>query len=154
MLAFAIYITHGLACYVAIDITWNDYMLKNLKNSNHKVIWEYITRTALVLVTCKFVKHNTQFIQQIKSTFDFTVLLAVAIPNLELFISLFGALCLSALGLAFPAAIDMCIFWYQSKGTAKVWLIIRNVLIIFIGVLGLVTGTYTSLSEIIKTFFD
>lgn len=35
--------------------------------------------------------------------FNPLVLLAVAIPNLELFISLFGALCLSALGLAFPA---------------------------------------------------
>lgn len=54
MLAFAIYITHGLACYVAIDITWNDYMKKNFAESPRKLLWEYVTRTLLVLVTCKF----------------------------------------------------------------------------------------------------
>lgn len=53
MLAFAIYITHGLACYVAIDITWNDYMKKHLGESSKKVFWEYATRTVLVLITCK-----------------------------------------------------------------------------------------------------
>lgn len=82
LLAFGIFITHGLACYVAIDITWNDYIGKRFGNSPRKLLWEYTVRTLLVLVT---------------------FLLAVAIPNLELFISLFGAFCLSALGLAFPA---------------------------------------------------
>lgn len=80
------------------------------------------------------------------------VLLAVAIPNLELFISLFGALCLSALGLAFPGIIQMCTYWYQTTGMKKVWLIISNTFLIVVGVLGLVVGTYTSLAEIIKTF--
>jgi len=54
------------------------------------------------------------------------VLLAVAIPNLELFISLFGALCLSALGLAFPALIQICTHWYNTKGFAKVWLVLSE----------------------------
>lgn len=54
MLAFAIYITHGLACYVAIDITWNEYMKKNFAESPRKLLWEYVTRTLLVLVTCKY----------------------------------------------------------------------------------------------------
>lgn len=53
MLAFAIFITHGLACYVAIDITWHDYMMKRFSTSNHKTFWEYVIRTCLVLVTCK-----------------------------------------------------------------------------------------------------
>lgn len=53
MLAFAIYITHGLACYVAIDITWHDYLMKRFQTSNHKTLWEYVVRTCLVLVTCK-----------------------------------------------------------------------------------------------------
>lgn len=54
MLAFAIYITHGLACYVAIDITWNDYLKKNLGDSPRSVFYEYIARTVLVLITCKY----------------------------------------------------------------------------------------------------
>lgn len=80
-------------------------------------------------------------------------MLAVAIPNLELFISLFGALCLSVLGLAFPALIDYCTFSKQTKGASKVFMIVKNVLIAFIGGAGLIIGTYTSLEEIIKTFF-
>lgn len=54
LLAFGIFITHGLACYVAIDITWNDYIEKKVGNSPRKLLWEYTTRTLLVLVTCKF----------------------------------------------------------------------------------------------------
>lgn len=83
-----------------------------------------------------------------------SVLLAVAIPNLELFISLFGALCLSALGLAFPAWFQMCTYWYQIKGSAKVWLVVKNSFIVIVGLLGLVVGTTTSLSEIIRTFTE
>lgn len=51
MLAFTIFITHGLACYVAIDITWNEYISKRIKNYNS--FWEYVTRTLLVFSTCK-----------------------------------------------------------------------------------------------------
>lgn len=50
----------------------------------------------------------------------------MAIPNLELFISLFGALCLSALGLAFPALIQICTHWYNTKGLSKVWLLLSE----------------------------
>lgn len=131
-LAFAIFVTHGLACYVAIDITWNDYITKKLTITSHKMVWEYVCRTLLVLVT---------------------FLLAVAIPNLELFISLFGALCLSALGLAFPALIQICTFWYYVSGVKRVWLVVSNTIIVVVGVAGLVIGTYTSLSEIIEKFF-
>lgn len=53
MLAFGIFITHGLACYVAIDITWNDYIVKRVVNSPRKLLCEYVVRTLLVLVTCK-----------------------------------------------------------------------------------------------------
>lgn len=53
MLAFAIFITHGLACYVAIDITWTDYLVQRLGSGPRKVFWEYVVRTGLVLVTCK-----------------------------------------------------------------------------------------------------
>ncbi|XP_075160922.1 proton-coupled amino acid transporter-like protein acs [Haematobia irritans] len=133
MLAFAIFITHGLACYVAIDITWNDYVARKLGPQRSKLFWEYVVRTLLVLVT---------------------FLLAVAIPNLELFISLFGALCLSALGLAFPALIQICTHWYNTHGMAKVWLLFSNFVLIIVGILGLVIGTYTSLAEIIASFSE
>ncbi|XP_052895546.1 proton-coupled amino acid transporter-like protein CG1139 [Anopheles moucheti] len=130
MLAFAIYITHGLACYVAIDITWNDYLKKNLGDSPRSTFFEYIARTVLVLIT---------------------FLLAVAIPNLDLFISLFGALCLSALGIAFPALIQTCTYGHHRQGMAKVWMVAKNSVIGVVAMLGLVIGTSTSMIEIIHT---
>lgn len=133
MLAFAIYITHGLACYVAIDITWTDYLVKRFGSSSKKLFYEYVVRTGLVMIT---------------------FLLAVAIPNLELFISLFGALCLSALGLVFPALIQLFTYWKQISGLEKVIMVLKNAVIVIIGLVGLVVGTYTSLSEIIATFFE
>lgn len=133
MLAFAIYITHGLACYVAIDITWNDYLKKHLGESSRSTFYEYIMRTVLVLIT---------------------FLLAVAIPNLELFISLFGALCLSALGIAFPALIQTCTYWHDRQGLQKVWMVTKNSVIGVIAMVGLVVGTSTSLKEIVHTFSD
>lgn len=51
MLAFAIFISHGLACYVAIDIIWNEHLSHKFTNS--KRLWEYTTRTLLVFFTCK-----------------------------------------------------------------------------------------------------
>lgn len=128
MLAFAIFITHGLACYVAIDITWNDYVAKKLGPQRSKLFWEYVVRTLLVLVTCKFwwVLIISEVFFHWLFCFCFTVLLAVAIPNLELFISLFGALCLSALGLGFPALIQISTHWYNTHGKAKIWLILSK----------------------------
>ncbi|CAG9803780.1 unnamed protein product [Chironomus riparius] len=130
MLAFAIFISHGLACYVAIDIIWNEHLSKKVTKS--KQFWEYVTRTLLVF---------------------FTFLLAIAIPNLELFISLFGALCLSALGLAFPALIQTCVYWNTTEGFSKAIMVTKNAIIFILATVGLISGTYTSIKEIVHTFF-
>lgn len=53
MLAFGIFITHGIACYVAIDLVWNKYVVEHIKNDQHKLLWEYVLRTVIVLITCK-----------------------------------------------------------------------------------------------------
>lgn len=81
-----------------------------------------------------------------------TVLLAVAIPQLDLFISLFGALCLSGLGLAFPAIIQICTFWTVCDRTERSIMVAKNMSLVLFGILGLIVGTYTSLRDIIKTF--
>ncbi|KAJ0183608.1 hypothetical protein K1T71_000031 [Dendrolimus kikuchii] len=78
--------------------------------------------------------------------------IAAAVPELELFISLFGALCLSALGLAFPAFIQSCTYWYYVSRSERIRMIIKNAVVVVFGVLGLVIGTWTSLEGIIKKF--
>ncbi|XP_055378968.1 proton-coupled amino acid transporter-like protein CG1139 [Condylostylus longicornis] len=129
MLAFSIYITHALQSYVAIDILWNHYIKKRL--SSRFTFWEYVVRTCSTLVTFIF---------------------AIAIPNLELFISLVGALCLGVLGLALPATIQMSTYWFQTSGFARVRLIALNSFIFLVGIIGFIIGTTISIIEIIDSF--
>lgn len=80
-----------------------------------------------------------------------TVLLAISVPRLALFISLFGALCLSVLGIAFPALMEICVLYPDRLG----WcynVVIRNLILIIIGMFGLVTGTHKSVVDIIVSF--
>lgn len=52
-MAFAIFITHALQNYVAIDIVWNGYLAPSFEKNAHKLYYEYAVRTLLVLFTCK-----------------------------------------------------------------------------------------------------
>lgn len=131
LLAIAIYFTHPIQCYVAIDIVWNEYIAPRMEKNSHKLIWEYVVRTALVLLT---------------------FLLAVAIPQLDLFISLFGALCLSGLGLGFPAIIQTCTLWNVYGRTGRLLMVAKNMSLVLFGLLGFLVGTYTSLRDIIHSF--
>lgn len=76
----------------------------------------------------------------------------MSVPKLDLFISLFGALCLAALGIAIPAIIDMSTFWYQKDGLKFKISFVKNVALIAFGLIGLVVGTYTSLHDIVVEF--
>lgn len=125
MIAIAIFLTYSLQFYVPMEIIW-----KSLKHrfTSHPLLVEYSIRIVLVC---------------------FTVAVAIAIPNLGPFISLVGAVCLSTLGLMFPSIIELVVCW-DSPGLGKWnWVLWKNILIIMFGILGFVTGTYTSIHEII-----
>nr|CAD7457076.1 unnamed protein product [Timema tahoe] len=78
--------------------------------------------------------------------------IAAAIPNLGPFISLVGAVCLSTLGIMFPAIIELVTFW-EDPGLGRFnWVLWKNLAIILFGVLGFVTGTYSSIDEIVREF--
>lgn len=128
MFAIAIFITYALQGYVPVDIIWNTYL--NQRIQNRKILWEYVCRTLVTLAT-------------------FT--LAITVPRLGLFISLFGALCLSALGIAFPAIIEICALWPNELGPYKIFLI-KDLALILFGLIGLVVGTYVSIVDIILSF--
>lgn len=78
--------------------------------------------------------------------------LAVAIPYIDLFISLVGALCISCSGIAFPAIMDSCVQWQSHRGVKMVLIHAKNVAITLFALLGLVVGTATSLEKIIEKF--
>ncbi|KAK4872814.1 hypothetical protein RN001_014843 [Aquatica leii] len=124
----AIFISYGLQGFVPVDIMWNRYLSKRLSHLKHAWICEYILRIALVIVT---------------------VLLGILIPLLGPFISLFGAFCSSTLGIVFPAIMDICVKWPYNLGY-KYWILIKNIFIIVIGILGLLSGSYKAIAEIVR----
>lgn len=128
MIAVAIFFTYALQFYVPMEIIW-----KNVKHrfTAHSNLAEYVIRISLVV---------------------FTVTVAALIPDLGPFISLVGAICLSTLGLMFPSIIELIVCWdTPGLGTLN-WKLWKNVLIISFGFLGFVTGTYTSIDEMIHTW--
>lgn len=127
--AIAIFITYALQCYVPLDVLWEQRLKKRMEKNSHLLLWEYVVRTVLVL---------------------FTFGVAIAVPKLDLFISLFGALCLAALGLVFPALIDICVTW-PNTGRYH-WIAIRDVLIFVFGLCALAIGSYTALRDIFLSF--
>lgn len=77
----------------------------------------------------------------------FLVIIAVVIPHLGLFISLAGSLFLSALGLIFPAIIDMCVLWPDNWGKYN-RVLIRDIAIMIVGFFAMISGTYSSIRAI------
>ncbi|XP_030035363.1 proton-coupled amino acid transporter-like protein CG1139 isoform X2 [Manduca sexta] len=134
MFAVAIFISYGLHCYVPVEVVWRGYVLPRLQaagvSAARRTLAEYALRVALCLIT---------------------FVLAVSVPQLGLFISLFGALCLSALGICFPALMELCISFPDKSGAARLRLV-KDAALFVVGVVGLLAGTYTALLGIIRTF--
>uniref|UniRef100_A0A8D8QK37 Proton-coupled amino acid transporter 4 n=1 Tax=Cacopsylla melanoneura TaxID=428564 RepID=A0A8D8QK37_9HEMI len=129
MLAVAMYATYALSQYVAFDLIWTIVEPK-LEKTKNKMTYEYTIRTGIVIVT---------------------FILAAAIPNLELFISLIGALCLATMGIALPAIIQMLTFWDSMYGMQKVIFVLKNLCMILIAIMGFVIGVTTSVTEKMAT---
>ncbi|KAJ6640808.1 Proton-coupled amino acid transporter-like protein [Pseudolycoriella hygida] len=119
----ATFISYGLQGYVPVSITWG-YLSRRFDDSN-KLYYEFAVRIGIVLVTFAF---------------------AALIPYIGLFISLVGALCISMLGIVCPALMEICVL---HKKNLSVLTVAKNVFLIIVGAVGLVVGTYTSVSNII-----
>lgn len=76
-----------------------------------------------------------------------TVFIAAALPNIGPFVTLIGAVCLSTLGMMFPAVIELVTF-YEKPGYGRFnWILWKNIFLILFGVVGFITGTYVSIEE-------
>ncbi|XP_060581839.1 proton-coupled amino acid transporter 2-like isoform X2 [Ruditapes philippinarum] len=122
MFAVAIFISYGLMLYVPVHIIW-PFIKNKWYFIPDKV--EYVLRFAFVLMICG---------------------LSALVPHLDLLISLIGAFASSFLALILPATIHLVTFKLNKLA------IIKDVIIILLGLVGFVTGTYTSLAAIAKTF--
>lgn len=129
IIAVAMFLTYSLQFYVPMGIIWK--IIKGKFNENNQNIAENLMRIFLVVGT---------------------VIIAMAIPNLGPFITLIGAVCLSGLGLIFPAIIEIVTLWEQ-PGLGKCnWILIKNLFLIVFGIIVLVTGTYVSIIEIYQIY--
>lgn len=159
-LAFGIFISYGIAMYVAIDLTWNKFLMEKISNNRYKLLWEYVIRTGIALIACKNNEKKIEFnffhfILKIQfKHFSILVLLAIAIPKFDLFISLFGAFCLSILGVAFPAIIEILLYYKEKTGIDLAIMIVRNSLITVFGLISLIIGTFTSMQAIVNSFSE
>ncbi|CAG5133407.1 unnamed protein product, partial [Candidula unifasciata] len=129
MFALAIFISYNVQFYVPIAIMW-PAIKKRLENKFLRKYGEYFFRIALVLVTFGF---------------------AVAIPHLDLLISLIGAFASSALALILPAIIEVITLSSEDQRLPP-YILVKNVLIFLFGIVGCVIGTYTSLRQIVEAF--
>lgn len=74
--------------------------------------------------------------------------LAVAVPNLEIFISFVGAFSLSTIGVAFPAIVQILVCWRKHDDKLQFsTMVFKNVLIILIAVLAFTVGVSTSVMK-------
>lgn len=103
-----------------------DYLKEHYKEDTTMYkIWEYFIRAAFVTLT---------------------TLLAIAVPNLALIISIMGALCMTMTGFLFPAIVDICIMY--SEHGVKCGYISRDLLIFLFGLSGFTTGIYVAIRSI------
>ncbi|XP_065160550.1 neutral amino acid uniporter 4 [Atheta coriaria] len=124
LIALAILMSYALQFYIAIEIMWGQ-VEKTHPAMKHPIFYELAFRTLFVLIT---------------------FVLAEAIPYLNLFISLIGAISSTALALLIPPLLEITT---SDKSAFK---IMKNIFIIIIGVIGCITGTYESIAAIVKAF--
>lgn len=111
--------------YVPMDIIWNK--IKNKTPVEKQNLAQIIMRTTFV-----------------------TVIVAVAAAaghHLDALIDLVGALFLATLGLVMPSLLDLIVKW-KEWGRWN-WIFYKDIILIFIGLFGVISGTYNSLKNFV-----
>ncbi|KRY84377.1 Threonine--tRNA ligase, cytoplasmic, partial [Trichinella pseudospiralis] len=131
MVSFVVSISYPMQFYVPMDIVILK-LQQTIDRRGLRLAAEYAIRYALVLITFTF---------------------AELVPHLGLFISLVGALTTSALTFIFPPIIEI-LCEYRGSLHNRRWqlLVFGNLLICLFGMLGLLTGTITSIKAILHSF--
>lgn len=78
-----------------------------------------------------------------------TVGIACAVPRLELFMELVGAICLSTLGIFLPAVVETVWRWGKDVGPTH-WVLWKNVLICIFAVVAMVSGVAYAIIDIFE----
>lgn len=127
--ALGVFIGYPLQFYILIQITYpgiRDYM----NCTKRPLMGELFYRTIMIFLT---------------------FFVALIVPELGLFISLIGALCSTCLSLLIPVMVDFIVRAQEEKSIG-VCVYLKNIFILIVAALGIGTGTYSSITEIINKF--
>ncbi|CAK1578018.1 unnamed protein product [Parnassius mnemosyne] len=125
MVAIAVYFTYCLQMYAPMDIIWTR-MKGSIKQKFHS-LGQILLRTFSVVLT---------------------VVMAVAVPDLELLIGLVGAIFFSTLGLFIPIVVESVHKWERDMGRFK-FILWKNTFLMIFYLLVLFSGCYSAIKEII-----
>ncbi|CAG9134605.1 unnamed protein product [Plutella xylostella] len=128
LMAVAILFTYTLQFYVPMEMIWRQ--LGDKVSARYHNVTQVSIRTAAVVGS---------------------VALAAAFPDLELFISLCGAIFLSTLGLLTPAVVDSVHRWERGLGRFY-WILWKNILVGVLSLTALFAGSYVSIRGIVDRF--
>nr|XP_032512254.1 proton-coupled amino acid transporter-like protein pathetic isoform X2 [Danaus plexippus plexippus] len=126
LVACVMLLSYALIFYVPLEILW-----KRIKNKFHE-------NNHRICVACIRLAGTV-----------FTVGLACAIPRLELFMELVGAVCLSILGITFPVIIETVFLWDKDMGKWK-WILWKNTFILIFSILVLISGISCSIQTLFQ----
>ncbi|CAD7012208.1 proton-coupled amino acid transporter-like protein CG1139 [Ceratitis capitata] len=128
LIAVASLFAYGLVFYIPIDTLWRN-ISDRISEKNHNIS-QILLRTAIILISGA---------------------VATAIPNLEPFISLVGAIFLSLLGFLVPSVCEAVYLWPDRLGWCK-WKLFKNIFLSAFAICALVAGSTASVNEIIKLY--
>ncbi|XP_031616811.1 proton-coupled amino acid transporter-like protein CG1139 [Contarinia nasturtii] len=128
LIAIAVLFTFGLQFYVPMDILW-----RKVGSSIPKE------------------KHNFSQILFRAGTILIMGGVSAAVPKLDPFIGLVGAIFFSILGLCIPAVVETVFLYPDNLGKWN-WIFIKNIVLVLFSMIALSTGSVVSIHEIIKLY--
>ncbi|KAF5299700.1 hypothetical protein FQA39_LY11495 [Lamprigera yunnana] len=130
IISTGILLTFALQFYIPIDIMFPSVRAR-FGPFSRPILVELIFRCILVVITFA---------------------LAELIPYLDLFITLIGAFSSTTIALLIPPILEMVNM--SSSNTFSLWIVFKNIVILIIGFLGCITGSFESISLIVRTFSE
>lgn len=130
LIALAILFTFGLQFYVPMDILWRKIHDKIPKNRHQ--ISQIALRSGIMIIMGG---------------------VGLAVPELEPFIGLVGAVFFSSLGLFVPCVVETVFLWPNELGKFR-WKLIKNIIFGAFAIFALVAGAYVSIKDIVELYTD
>ncbi|XP_071570071.1 proton-coupled amino acid transporter-like protein acs [Temnothorax nylanderi] len=161
MQALAIYFTYGLQCYMPIRILKDGYAIPAIEDGTCKgtpFLWDLIIRFGITIVTCKqqFLFKPLSRVVPLSlvnlkvNSAELDGILAAAIPKLDLFTGLVGAICISTLATLIPVTLYILVH-HEDYGKFK-WRLILGGSMFSIAFIAALCAVTTNFILIVKYF--